>query len=329
MYKYKVSFIVPVYNVEKYLGNCIESLLQQDLDRSEYEIILINDGSTDSSGEIATTYSEKYDNISLYYQENAGLSVARNTGMDHVQGKYTIFVDSDDAWFPNKLKSIIEVAENNDLDICFFGFVRNTPSGPEKGFRQPFKNGQIYTGEEVLLHRLRVASIWDKVYSTDFISNYRYYPGISHQDVEFNFRSLPFAKRIMFVDTVAYNYTWNENSISRSKEKQKYLKRLRDDIVIVRNLKDFIKTTELSVPLKFYYERRANSIIFSVLYLPFKKEVNLDRKSFLELLNFAKTKKVYPVRGKTESKKSTRILRLFNIEIFYRFLLFLHCKNNE
>ena len=130
--------------------------------------------------------------------------------MDHVQGKYTIFVDSDDAWFPNRLKSIIEVAEKNDLDICFFGFVRNTPSGPEKGFRQPFKNGQIYTGEDILLHGLRVASIWDKVYRTDFISKYRFYPKIYHEDVEFNFRTLPFAKRIMFVDIIAYNYTWND-----------------------------------------------------------------------------------------------------------------------
>lgn len=329
MYKFKVSFIIPIYNVEKYLGNCIESLLQQDLDHSEYEIILINDGSTDSSGEIATTYSEKYDNISLYHQDNSGLSVARNLGMDHVQGKYTIFVDSDDAWFPNKLKNLIEVCDKNNLDICFFGFIRNTPFGPEKGYKQPFKNNLIYTGEEILLHRLRVASIWDKVYRTDFINKYRYYPGISHQDVEFNFRTLPFAKRIMFVDTVAYNYTWNDNSISRSKEKQKYLKRLRDDIVIVRNLKDFITTAELSAPLKSYYKKRANSILFSVLYLPFKKNVNLDRKSFLELLDFAKTKKVYPVKGETESKKSTRILRFFNVEIIYRFLLFLHCKNNE
>ncbi|MBR4239427.1 MAG: glycosyltransferase [Prevotella sp.] len=328
MYKYKVSYIVPIYNVEQYLGQCIESLLHQDLDHSEYEIILINDGSTDSSGEIATTYSKEYDNISLYYQENAGLSVARNTGMNHVQGKYTIFVDSDDAWFPNKLRSLIDLTEKNNLDICFFGFIRNTPSGPEKGYRQPFKNNQIYTGEEILLHRLRVASIWDKVYSTDFISKYRYYPGISHQDVEFNFRTLPFAKRIMFVDTVAYNYTWNENSISRSKEKLKVIKRIKDDVIIVRNIKEFVSTAELSTQLKSYYEKRANSIMLSVLHLPFKKDVNLDRKTINNLLNYAKSIKVYPVKGRTESRKSTRLLKIFNIEILYRCLLYFYCKKN-
>lgn len=329
MCKYKISYIIPIYNVEKYLGNCLESLLHQDLDRNEYEIILINDGSTDSSGEIATSYADKYDNISLYHQENAGLSVARNTGMDHIQGKYTIFVDSDDAWFPNKLKSIIEITEKNDLDICFFGFVRNTPSGPEKGFRQPFKNGQIYTGEDILLHGLRVASIWDKVYRTDFISKYRFYPKIYHEDVEFNFRTLPFAKRIMFVDIIAYNYTWNDNSLSRSKDKRKVIKAMQDDIVIARILKDIISTNKLPTHLKSYYEKRSNSISFSVLFSPLKKGATIDRESMLKLLNLAKAKKIYPVKGATESKNSTRLLRIINIEIIYRFLLFLHCKSNE
>lgn len=326
MYKYKVSFIVPIYNVGQYLSRCIESLLHQDLTPDEYEIILVNDGSTDNSVEIASKYAHQYANISLYNQENKGVCVARNNGMDHVQGKYTIFVDSDDAWFPNKLRTILDYTEKNNLDICFFGFIRNTLTGQEKGYKQPFNYNHIYTGEEILLNRLRVASIWDKVYCTDFVSNYRFFPGIYNEDVEFNFKTLPFAKRIMFINIIAYNYTWNENSLSRLKDKKKNIKQMKDDIIIVRNIKDFISKTELSVPLKIYYKKRINSIIFSVLYRPFIKGTNIDRRSMLNVLDYAKTIKVYPAKGRTESKKSTRLLRVFNIEILYRCLLYFNCK---
>ena len=325
MYKYKVSYIVPIYNVEQYLSRCIESLLHQDLNHDEYEIILVNDGSTDKSAAIASKYAHQYDNISLYNQANKGVCVARNTGMNYIQGKYTIFVDSDDAWFPDKLRTIIDFTEKNSLDICFLGFVRNTPSGPENGYKQPFDYNHLYTGEEILLHRLRVASIWDKVYRTEFINKYRFFPDIYNEDVDFNFKTLPFAKRIMFFDAIAYNYTWNENSLTRSKDKKRIIKQMKDDIIIVRNIKEFISKTDLSALLKSYYKKRINSIVFSVLFRPFIKGTNIDRNSMIKILDFAKTTKVYPSKGKTESKKSTWLLRIFNIEILYRFLLFLYC----
>ena len=321
MYKYRVSFIVPIYNVELYLERCIESLLNQDLDHHEYEIILIDDSSTDSSGEIAKDYSQKNENISLYYQNNAGPSVARNNGMDHVQGKYTIFVDADDFWLPNRLKSIIDFTENNDLDICYFGFKQNTTSGFIKDCFQPFKSCQLFTGEEILLQGLRVETIWDKVYSTDFVSRYRFYPGIIHEDVDFNFKTLPFANRIMFVHTIVYNYTWNNNSLTRIKDRQKCIKEFKDDIIVVKHLNDFITQFELSAPLKSYYIKRANSIMFSVLHRLYKE---LDRKSIYELLDFAKKFKVYPVKGQTESKQSTLLLRIYNFEFLYKILIATH-----
>ena len=95
----KLSIIVPVYNVEKYLERCINSLINQDLCRNEYEIIIVNDGSTDYSGDIAKAIQSKVENIHLYEQVNGGLSAARNTGLKYACGKYVIFVDSDDYLF--------------------------------------------------------------------------------------------------------------------------------------------------------------------------------------------------------------------------------------
>ena len=88
-----LSIIVPVYNVEKYLERCVDSLIDQNLDIEDYEIILVNDGSTDDSQKVAECLVDKYSNVSLYCQENRGLSGARNTGMRHAKGKYFLFVD--------------------------------------------------------------------------------------------------------------------------------------------------------------------------------------------------------------------------------------------
>lgn len=103
-YTKKLSIIVPVYNAEEYIEGCVNSLLKQDLSEQEYEIILINDGSTDNSPKLAQKLKEQNNNIVLLSQENKGQSVARNKGMDIAKGKYIMFVDADDKLYPNVIK---------------------------------------------------------------------------------------------------------------------------------------------------------------------------------------------------------------------------------
>ena len=93
----KLSFIVPVYNVEEYLEGCIDSLLNQGLEDQEYEILLVDDGSTDRSSAICDGYAARYANIRVIHQENRGLAEARNTGLNHVDSEYICFLASDDA----------------------------------------------------------------------------------------------------------------------------------------------------------------------------------------------------------------------------------------
>lgn len=116
-----LSFIVPVYNVEKYLGECLDSLLNQDITHEEYEIICVNDGSTDNSGTILKRYQEKYSNITVISQQNSGVAVARNVGLDHARGDYIWFVDSDDIIACNILRNMKSIAENQNPDIIDFG----------------------------------------------------------------------------------------------------------------------------------------------------------------------------------------------------------------
>lgn len=113
--KYKISVIVPVYKVEKYIRRCIESILKQDF--TDYELILVNDGSPDNSPTICKEYAKKHKNIVLINQKNQGLSKARNTGMDNAQGEYILFLDSDDYIEQGMFKHLVYLAEKHKADI--------------------------------------------------------------------------------------------------------------------------------------------------------------------------------------------------------------------
>lgn len=128
----KFSIIVPIYNVEQYLRKCVDSLLAQDISSSEYEIILVDDGSTDGSGELCDEYvqksqesrvkSQEYPLIRVKHQANGGLSVARNMGLKVAKGEYVCFVDSDDYWEPNVLGGLMEQVEKEKLDVLRFDY---------------------------------------------------------------------------------------------------------------------------------------------------------------------------------------------------------------
>lgn len=117
----KISVIVPVYNVEDYLGECLDSLITQTL--SDIEIICINDGSTDNSLEILTNYSKRDSRIKIITQENKGLSSARNRGFEFINGKYTYFIDSDDILKSDALEKLYNLACDKNTDFIIFKLI--------------------------------------------------------------------------------------------------------------------------------------------------------------------------------------------------------------
>jgi glycosyltransferase involved in cell wall biosynthesis len=116
----KLSIIIPLYNKEKYIGRCLKSLLAQDLSIDSYEVIIIDDGSTDSSFSIAQGFVDQHSNIHLHKQKNAGPGAARNKGLDLAKGDYVYFLDADDYIATNVLNRLIELSENNKLEILGF-----------------------------------------------------------------------------------------------------------------------------------------------------------------------------------------------------------------
>ena len=220
----KLSIIIPVYNVEQFVGKCIESCLEQDIPRTDYEIIVVNDGSPDNSVVIVKYYMQRYPNIRLVNRENGGLSAARNTGLMEAQGQYVWFVDSDDWIEPNVLGTLLDKAFSDNLDVLCFNLQMVFPSGEIKPFNIRHKeSGKCYKGIDFLSVVKMPPAACVALYRRDLLENksLRFYEGILHEDHEFTPRAYCLADRISYIDKVVYNYNQREGSIMRSKKNER------------------------------------------------------------------------------------------------------------
>ena len=259
----KLSIIVPIYNVAPYLRKCVDSLLTQDI--SDYEIILVDDGSTDDSGAIADEIVREVmgnrqwaiDNetnrqspivnsptLHVIHQSNAGLSAARNTGIAATQGKYILFVDSDDYLQPNVLGALMEQVEREHLDVLRFDYqnVRQTAAGeyevfqPNKYPHQVDTCHEVVDGETYLDERMGYAC-----YACQFVINREltgtFTPGIHYEDTEWLPRMMLAAKRVNSTPIVVYNYLVRQGSITQAQgNKEKLRKNVNDFLFVIESL---------------------------------------------------------------------------------------------
>ena len=237
----KLSFIVPVYNVAPYVRMCVASLLSQDY--KDYEIILVNDGSTDSCSEICDEYDRMFDNIHTIHQANAGLSAARNTGIVAAKGEYICFVDSDDYWQHNVLAGLISQIERDNLDVLRFRFQYVTPEGeaynPYKS--NPFK-GMDYSyvptdGVSFLNSRMNTRCYaWQFILKRELLDGCIFAPGIYFEDTDWTPRILCKANRVASTNTIIYNYLVREGSITNAVNRSKQKKVLDDKMHLISTL---------------------------------------------------------------------------------------------
>ena len=191
-----VSVVIPVYNVEQYLNECVDSVLDQTY--SDYEIILVDDGSTDNSGKLCDDYLSLDNRIKVIHRENGGLSAARNTGMDAATGDYIYFLDSDDYIESVTLERLVHTAKTDDADIVFFdGYVFYTDcedDGTSYGYSR-HDHYQTDTGrkvlEKLLINEEYRTAVPLTFYNAKYLqkSNLRFYEGILHEDELFTFQT--------------------------------------------------------------------------------------------------------------------------------------------
>ena len=198
-----VSVVIPVYNVEKYLRECVDSVINQTY--RQIEIILIDDGSTDSCGDICDKYALIDSRIKLIHQENQGLGHARNVGMVEATGKYIIFLDSDDYWELTALEELIEEAEKKDLQVIAFAaqpFCDGIDQHKGPSYNHTVQNNLVKNGAESLSftksHGEYYAQACLRFYRLDYLKDngFRFDEGIIHEDESFSFLAYVHADRV-------------------------------------------------------------------------------------------------------------------------------------
>lgn len=235
----KLSIIVPVYNVEAYIKKCIESLLTQDID--DYEILIINDGSTDSSIDILNSYYSKNTNIRIINQENQGQSIARNNGISIAKGKYIMFVDSDDYIKENCLGRLLNYAEKNCLDILAYNYAIE-----KRGEVSFIERNKVYDNflspEDFLCNGLTMLPVWFCLFKKElFVENKLYFKEkVYHEDLLLMFQLVFSAKKMMMTDQLVYYYVKRENSSLSNKSKENRYKIFKDALIVTDELNRYL-----------------------------------------------------------------------------------------
>ena len=228
-----ISIIVPIYNAEKYLKKCLDSLINQT--KKELEFILVNDGSTDNSEKIIKSYNDK--RIKYYKNKNQGIGKTRNFGIDKAVGKYLMFTDSDDYLEKDTCEKLYQKANKDNLDLVVCNFYREKEDGTKTEEQLiSFKNTTLKETPK-LLKEIN-ASPWNKLYKTSLIKNNKIYfhETLKYEDTPFVFIALDKAKKIGKIDDYLNHYIIHGNSETTVRDKRCF-----DIFEIIKIVRDYFK----------------------------------------------------------------------------------------
>lgn len=294
-----LSIIVPVYNVEKYLSRCIESLLDQG-DFVDYEIILVDDGSKDGSQKLCDKYAEQNGNISVIHKENGGLSSARNAGIKKANGDYVMFVDSDDYIKSNVLLALVQSIYEKQLDVLVFNFshiygkyhVENN-----EAFLSDYND--VVTGTQYLIDNLKSGTMHmmacNKIYKKCLIidNNIFFREGYVHEDEEWSPRLLVYAERVKQFDLIVYGYCIRNDSISSDENKRKAALDLVDNCkglfvfssaIVDKELRFQLENNIVTLCLSAFYKGRLTDKAKDIIGLIDNKLVGMKNSKKIRLI---------------------------------------------
>ncbi len=213
----KISIVVPVYKVEKYLQRCVDSVLNQSY--SDFQFLLVDDGSPDNCGKICDEYAKKDSRVFVIHQNNGGLSAARNTGInwfyEQNNSDYITFLDSDDWVHPDYLKILMDGITNNNVILSVCNYTRVTDIIPHEKFNNV--EYELTFPEDFLVnHSWQYNYAWGKLYHKSLFEDVRYPVGKNFEDAFTTYKLLHKCDKISYVDIPLYYYLINEQGISRS-----------------------------------------------------------------------------------------------------------------
>lgn len=247
----KISIIIPVYNVSKYLETCLESVINQSY--QDLEILLIDDGSTDNSGKICEVYSEKFANVYTYHKKNGGLSDARNFGLTKCTGSYIYFLDSDDWIRGNTIEILYNLMKEYKADISESQYEKVLDENHKYTYDEKIKIN-VYTGLEASYnlrsYKENQVVSWNKLYKKELFDNIKFPFGKYHEDEFTTYKLLLICNKVVVTNQKLYFYRQTPNSIIN---KEYSMKRL-----------DIFEAYEESI--NFYKDRNLPELAYLTLY---------------------------------------------------------------
>jgi glycosyltransferase involved in cell wall biosynthesis len=299
-----LSIIIPVYNTEKFIKKCIDSCLNQNIQNNNYEIIIINDGSTDNSLEIINSYVKNNDNIHVFSQSNKKQGSARNNGLTKAVGEYIWFIDSDDWINENILKELIDYVFEKKPDILRFDAVNHFPNQlirERKSYHVPNK---IYKGEEVFLENKFSICVPFHLFKKSFLleSRLKFIEKIFFEDNEFMVKAFYKADKFQFYEKVLYNVRIRSNSSTRNNE----ITRKLDILKVIESHTSFLNQNLLNPSSKIIFSKHVGKSTNTLLV-----ETSKSFTIFLEAIN--DLKKIKNIKNTIINSKS----------IFYIFEIYL------
>lgn len=267
----KLSFIIPLYNAEAFIGKCLDSILHSEINETEYEIIVIDDGSSDNGLFVAKDYEQKNANIIVLTQSNQGQSVARNYGIREAKGDYIWCIDSDDYTDSNFSGVLNLISEQSTLDIVAIQLKKVRESGEIVSVecQQPsVQHNIIMKGRDAVINGYNPSSVCALIVRKSLIKKYNlyFYEGITHQDVELSYRLMSHADDVIFTNFTPYIYVLHSESTSQSLNPEKKIKYVSDEIIIIQSFMklsmEFAKSDEV---MSRIIENRAKNILFGTV----------------------------------------------------------------
>ena len=239
--KIKLSIIIPMYNAESYIENCLNSLINQDIKKEEYEIIVVDDGGLDNSANIVKNYKKIYNNINLISVANGGQSYARNIGIDNATGEYLYFVDSDDYISQNSIGSIIDTALKNDLEMIFFDLKRVDNENYINCEYKIIDEFSITRGIDYFTVNNVNNGPCHYFISKEFIknNNLKFSEGKFCEDGMFLIDCIFKAQRVSYCKIDVYRYVIRENSTTTKKDKKHLLKVIEDFMYTIEYMNNY------------------------------------------------------------------------------------------
>ena len=337
----RLSIVIPLYNKEKFIDRCLNSLLDQNLPPEEYEIIIVDDGSTDSSYAIACTYAEKYSNVVAHRQKNGGAGAARNTGFEMSKGAYVYFLDADDYIAKDTLKPIADISEQNSLDILGFNtkHVNNTEFLPNSTTENPENlTVVILDGITFIAERNFRNEAWWYIINRKFLieTGIKFTEGRFIQDSIFTATLLLRPKRISKINFDVHRFVKVENSATTNK-KQAHIVKFIDDLVyaigrfdvLIKSLDRSDKNYQKVVKI---YKSKQQSFVFTIFLKAFRCPA-IRFKDLNKILIKLKELEVYPINRKIGGIGGPKTRTLYNftfIPVFNnKVLLYLGLKLNR